>query len=80
MCVDKDPRDLADFAALANEAASLGPAWALVFAAALSGAGGRPPSDSQVDAAMQRMVEDVKSGHLAGLIPFDRDGEAVKLG
>ena len=80
MCVDKDPGALADFAALIDEASSLGPDWALVFAAALSGTGGRPPADSQVDAALQRMVEAVKSGDLSGLIPFDRQGEAVQLG
>ena len=80
MCVDKDPGTLADFAALSAEASTLGQAWALVFAAALSGTGGRPPTDSQVDAALQRMVEAVKSGQLAGLIPFDRKGEAVQLG
>jgi hypothetical protein len=80
MCVDKDPGTLADFAALSVEAATLGQPWALVFAAALSGTGGQPPNDSQVEAALQRMVEAVKSGQLAGLIPFDRKGEAVQLG
>lgn len=80
MCVDKDPDGLADFAALVDEAATLGSEWALVFAAALSGTGGRPPSDSQIDAALQRMVEAVKSGDLSGLIPFDRKGDAVRLG
>lgn len=80
MCVDKDPGVLADFAALLDEAATLGPEWALVFAAALSGTGGSPPADSQVDAALRRMVEAVKSGDLSGLIPFDRKGEAVRLG
>jgi len=79
MCVGKDPGALADFAALTDEASALGADWALVFAAALSGTGGRPPSDSQVDAALQRMVESVKSGNLSGLIPFDRQGEAVQL-
>ncbi len=79
MCVGKDPGALADFAALTDEASALGADWALVFAAALSGTGGRPPSDSQVDAALQRMVEAVKSGNLSGLIPFDRQGEAVQL-
>ena len=79
MCVAKDPGALADFAALASEAAGLGPDWALVFAAALSGHGGEPPVDTQVDAALQRMVEAVKSGDLAGLIPFDRDGHGVQL-
>jgi hypothetical protein len=80
MCVDKDPGALADFATLVDEASSLGADWALVFAAALSGTGGQPPSPSLVDAALQRMVEAVKSGQLSGLIPFDRRGEAVRLG
>ena len=80
MCVDKDPHALADFAALVDEAATLGPQWVLVFAAALSGTGGRQPADGQIDAALQRMVEAVKSGDLSGLIPFDRQGEAVQLG
>ena len=80
MCVDKDPGELADFAALVDEASTLGSEWALLFAAAVSGTNGRPPSDSQIDAALQRMVEAVKSGELSGLIPFDREGEAVQLG
>lgn len=79
MCVDKDPGELADFAALVDEAATLGPPWALVFAAALSGVGGRGPTDGEIDAALQRMVEAVKVGQLSGLIPFDRQGEAVQL-
>ena len=80
MCVDKDPAAIADFAALVDEAATVGADWAVVFAAALSGTMGRPPSDSQIDAALQRMVEAVKSGELSGLIPFNRQGEAVRLG
>ena len=80
MCVDKDPQALASFQALADEAATLGPPWALVFAGALSGAAGQPPGSSQVDAALQRLVDAVKAGDLAGLIPFDRQGEAVQLG
>ena len=79
MCVAKDPQALASFQALVDEAATLGPAWALVFAGALSGSGGQPPSDSQIDAALQRLVESVKAGDLAGLIPFDRQGEAVQM-
>jgi hypothetical protein len=79
MCVDKDPCALACFAALVNEAATLGPDWALVFAAALSGQGGQAPAAALVDAALQRMVDAVKSGNLAGLIPFDRQGQAVQL-
>ena len=80
MCVDKDPATLADFEALAAEAAVAGPAWALVFAAALTGQGGLPAATSQVEAALQHMVESLKSGNLSGLIPFDREGVAVQLG
>ena len=80
MCVDKDPADLADFAALRREAQDMQAEWALVFAAALSGQGRQAPAPAQVEAALARMVEAVKAGHLAGLIPFDRQGEAVQLG
>jgi hypothetical protein len=80
MCVGKDPHAVADFQALAAEAAATGADWALVFAAALAGNAGLPPPDSQVDAALQRLVESVRSGDLARLIPFDRQGQAVHLG
>ncbi len=80
MCVDKDPALLPDFEALAVEACTLVPDWALLFAAALSGHGDKAPSDSVIDAELQRMVDSVKSGRLTGLIPFDRHGMAVQLG
>jgi hypothetical protein len=83
MCVGKDPALLASFDALlieAAEATSAGPAWALVFAAALSGRDGLPPSDAQVDTALETLVEAVRTGDLARLIPFDRQGQAVQLG
>jgi hypothetical protein len=82
MCVGKDPALLASFDALlieAAEAASAGPAWALMFAAALSGRDGLPPSDAQVDTALETLVEAVRTGDLARLIPFDRQGQAVNL-
>jgi hypothetical protein len=50
-----------------------------VFAGALAGTGGRLPRPSEVEAALQRMVDSVKSGRLASLIPFDRQGDAVLL-
>ncbi|MFN0184548.1 MAG: ribonucleotide reductase subunit alpha [Aquabacterium sp.] len=80
MCVDKDPADLQDFAALRAEAMSMGQDWALVFAAAMSGIGRLAPASAQVEAALNRMVEAVKSGNLGGMIAFDRQGEAVQLG
>ncbi len=80
MCVDKDPQALADFATLVAEAATLGPPWTLVFAAALAGPAPLPPSDSQVDAALQQMVEAVRQGDIERYVPFDRHGHAVQLG
>lgn len=80
MCVDKDPAELTDFAALADEAAGMGQPWVLVFAAALGGTGQQPPAMQQIDGALQRMVDSVKAGRLGGMIPFDRQGLAVQLG
>ncbi len=79
MCVDKDPAELEDFGALCAEAAALGQPWSLVFAAALGAAPGRRLDAATVNAALERMVESVKSGRLQGLVPFDRAGDAVLL-
>ena len=80
MCVDKAAGELASFEVLCAEAARAGPPWAIVFTAALSGRGGRPASDADTGAALQRMVESIKSGRLHGLLPFNRAGEPVRLG
>lgn len=80
MCVDKDPADIQDFAALRAESLTLGADWALVFAAALSGRARQAPAPTQVEAALTRMVEAVKSGQLGGMVVFDRQGGAVRLG
>lgn len=80
MCVDKDPQALADFAALCAEAETLGTSWTLLFAAALAGRAPLPPSDSQVDVALNAMVEAVRQGDVGRYIPFDRQGQAVRLG
>lgn len=79
MCVDKPAGALAGFAALCDEAAAAGPPWAIVFCAALPGRGTQPPSAADVDAALQRIVESIRSGRLQGLLPFNRDGEPVQL-
>ena len=79
MCVDKDPHALASFAALVAEAETLGPPWVLVFAAALSGSAPLPPADSEVEAALQQMVEAVRVGDLVPYLAFARQGDAVSL-
>ena len=80
MCVDKDPATLSDFAALAAEAARVGPPWALVFAAGLAGRGHQAPDPATVGAALQRMVDAVRAGDLDRFIAFDLQGQAVQLG
>lgn len=79
MCVDKAAHTLAGFDALCAEAAQAGPPWAIVFAAALSGRGGQPPSAADSEAALQRMVEAIQAGRIEGLLPFNRAGEPVQL-
>ncbi len=79
MYVDKSPDELHTFADLAQEALQFGRAWRIVFAAAMSGSGGRPPSPDAVEKALQRLVESIKAGSLGSLIPFDRQGQAVQL-
>lgn len=81
MCVDKAPAELSGFDTLVREAAETGgDQWVLVFASALPGAGGEPPAEAQVNAALDRMVEQVRLGQISGFIPFDRSGQAVRLG
>lgn len=80
MCVDKSPDEIAGFAALCDEARQAGPGWAIVFAAAVSGQVGDPLDSAAAAAPLQRMVEDVRRGALAGMIAFDARGHAVDLG
>lgn len=79
MCVDKAADDLDGFDALVAEAASAGPAWAIVFTAALSGRDGLLPASHETGAALQHMVDSIKSGRLDGMLPFSRAGEPVRL-
>ena len=80
MCVDKAPEEIAGFAELAAESAQAGPPWAIVFAAALSGRDGRAPTAGDAEAPLQRMVDNIKSGRIDGMLPFDRRGVPVRLG
>lgn len=80
MCVDKTPQELESFDGLLQEAAQFGQPWALVFAAALSGAGATAPTSADADTALQAMVEAVKRGDIQAYIPFDAQGHTVHFG
>ena len=77
MYVDKDAAELRDFDALAQESQQLAQDWCIVFAAALSGSHSRAPSSTDVESALQRMVETIRQGRHAAFMPFDRQGQPV---
>jgi len=79
MSVDKVPDELGTFAALVEESRQFGHEWTVVFVAALSGRGGRAPSSEEADQSLQRMVESIKAGAIGSFIPFDRQGEPMRL-
>jgi len=80
MCVDKSPDEVVGFAALVQESLAFAPDWAIVFAAAMSGRGGRPPSSAEAAEPLQRMVEALSAGTIGSCLAFDRQGRAVNLG
>ena len=79
MCVDKAPDDLADFEALVTESRLAGPPWQLVFAAGLSGFDGRPPTQSQIDPALEKMVNAVRLGAVGQFAAYSADGEPIQI-
>lgn len=79
MCVDKTPDELDSFDTLREESQQFGQAWDLVFAAAISGSAGHGPTSAQAEAPLQRMVESIKSGGIAGFVVFDRAGQSVQM-
>jgi hypothetical protein len=79
MCADKTPDELADFETLVADSEQFGPPWAIVFVAAMSGQGGVPPSSTQAEAPLQKMVEAIKGGQIGAYLPFNREGLPVDL-
>ncbi len=80
MCVDKTPAELDSFQTLLSESAEIGGDWRIVFAAALSGSGGRNLTSADAEAPLQRMVEAIRRGSHEAFIPFDREGQPVVFG
>jgi hypothetical protein len=77
MCVDKAPGELKDFEALLAESHRAGPPWRIVFAAALSGRDGRPPTSGQIEPALEKMVHAVRLGVVDQFAAYGPDGEPV---
>ena len=79
MCVDKSPDEIVSFDQFKQEATQMGPAWGMVFAAALAGRSGRAPTSEDAEKPLQDMVEAIRLGRLQAFIPFNPEGEAVQL-
>lgn len=79
MSVDKAPDELADFATLVEESRQFGKPWSLVFVAAMSGRSGAVPLVGDVEQALDRMTESIKTGNLSAFIPFDHEGHTVQF-
>ncbi|MBS0506601.1 MAG: ribonucleotide reductase subunit alpha [Proteobacteria bacterium] len=83
MCVDRLPEELESFDALLRESLQFEPPgqpWRLVFTAALSGTPAKAPSEGDAELVLNRMVEAVKTGAFGAYLPFNRDGQPVRLG
>ena len=79
MCVDKAPDELADFDALLQESRKAGPPWQVVFAAGLSGFAGQPPTQSQIDPALEKMVNAVRLGSVGQYAAYDPAGDPLRF-
>lgn len=79
MCVDKAPDEVADFDVLVAESRRAGPPWQVVFAAGLSGVDGRPPTQSQIDSALEKMVNAVLLGTIGQFAAYNSAGETIQI-
>lgn len=79
MCVDKAPEDLSGFDALREESRIAGPEWQVVLVAALGGKGGQPPTQSEIDEALQMMVRDLAEGRAGRFAAYNPQGEHLHL-
>jgi len=79
MCVDKAPEDIVDFDALVAESRQAGPPWKVVFAAALSGAEGRPPPKANIETALEKMVNAISFGSVRQFAAYAEDGDPIQF-
>ncbi len=79
MCGDKTPAAIGSFDKLVSEAAQFGHDWVVVFVAGMSGIGPRAPSTEDAQSHLQGMVDAIKVGQIDNFIPFNLDGDAIRL-
>jgi hypothetical protein len=80
MCVDKHPDEVPDFDTLVAESRRTGRSWQVVFVAGLSGQRGRPPQNEPIEAALQSMADDVRTGAVGRFAAYDSEGRPLEFG
>ena len=79
VCVDKQPDEIASFAALLEESQAAAPDWRILFVAAMDGRGGHAPNRDEAVQPLRMMVEQIKGGRIGNFLAVDRDGALVSL-
>ncbi len=79
VCVDRQPEEIASFAALVRESEQTGVVWDILFVAGLSGRGGVPPNSDEAVQPLKMMVEAIKGGRIADFLAVNRMGMLVQL-
>lgn len=79
-CVDKAPSEIASFQALAEESATTGQHWDIVFVASLGGHAGVAPGTHEATQPLQFMVNAINNGRVSDFAAFDRAGEPLRFG
>ncbi|ODU44475.1 ribonucleotide reductase subunit alpha [uncultured Aquimonas sp.] len=79
VCVDKLPEEIGTFAALIDEARSIGVHWDVIFVAAMGGRGGHAPNSDEAVQPLRMMVEQIKGGRIGRFLCVDRQGQLVQL-
>lgn len=79
VCVDKLPDEIGSFAALDDEARSIGVNWDVLFVAAMGGRGGHAPNSDEAVQPLRMMVEQIKGGRTSRFLCVDKQGQLVQL-
>jgi len=79
MSVDKATEDIQSFEQIAKEADEISPNWHLVFVAALQNSTSHLIDTEMVETALNNMTQNIYMGQIDGLLPFDRQGNALQL-
>lgn len=79
VCVDKLPGEIGSFAALDDEARSVGVNWDVLFVAAMGGRGGHAPNSDEAVQPLRMMVEQIKGGRTSHFLCVDKQGQLVQL-